>query len=68
MIFFVERLHDFFGENLRDFVCVERLCDFFTHSLGLHDLSFWRRHDVFAERLHTFFVERLRDFLCGELA
>ena len=41
---------------------------FFTHSLRLHDLCFWRLHEFFAEKLHNFFVERLHDFLCGQLA
>ena len=44
---FVEKFRDFVCEEVALFLCMERLSDFFTHSLRLHYLFFWRLHDLF---------------------
>ena len=61
--FFVERLHDFFANRLRDFF-VERLHDFFAESLRdfCHSLTHSAGMIYFREACVIFCVERLHDF------
>ena len=73
MIFFVERLHDFFlaerlrdsfVESLRDFVC-GKVAWYFVFVCGGCVIFLWRGFlDCFVQRLRDFLVKMLNDFFC----
>ena len=54
--------------RLRDFFLWRSCVIFFTHSLRLLDLFFWRLHDFFCGEIACFFLERLHGLFYGELA